>query len=312
MENIYHAWQLFRRGKSARADVTAFECDLERNVFELLEQLQTGTYRHSTYVPFTIFDPKQRRIHRASVRDRVVHQLLVNAIEPKFESHFMYDSFSCRKSKGTHAAVKRLRAQLRSASRNNSQKVYALKCDVRQLFASIDQTILLNLLKRHIDDMAELQLAQTIIQSFQTDVGKGMPLGNVTSQLFANIYLHELDWFVKQVLREKYYVRYCDDFVILSTRRQHLLELIPVLREFLAHELKLTLHPHKISLRSWTQGIDFVGYELKPRCTVLRTKTKRRMLRRVNSKNVSSYRGLCSHANAYQLQQLIATVAGHS
>ncbi len=256
-----------------------------------------------------ICDPKQRQIHKAIVRDRLVHQVVVSAIEPLFEKQFIFDSYSCRIGKGTHAGVARLGLFLRQASRNNTSKVYVLKCDVRQFFASIDHEILMRHIEANIDDEQTLELLRTILLSHNAETGKGIPLGNVTSQLFANIYLHELDWFMKQTLGIKHYLRYCDDFVIVSIDRFYLQSLIEPIRQFLMNALKLELHPTKLSIRSWDQGIDFLGYVSRPYATSIRTRTKKRMLARVTEDNLSSYLGICSHANGYRLSQVVRLVA---
>ena len=298
-ENLFSAWKKFCRGKRRRLDVLEFEHQLEANIFALQTDLKSGDYQHGDYQPFTIWDPKQRRIHKAVVRDRLAHQAVVNIIEPLFEQSFIYDSFSCRKGKGTHAGVERLRKFLSQASYGNHRTVYALKCDVHKFFASLEHTKLLNKLSNKIIDPQTLELLSKIIGSFEYTPNCGIPLGN----LFANIYMHQFDFFVKHALREKYYVRYCDDFVIVSDSRKHLLELLPPIEEFLGRELELKLHPAKVSLRKWNQGIDFLGYVLKPHCTVLRTKTKRRLLARVTQQNLPSYLGVLSHANSYKLRQ---------
>lgn len=193
-------------------------------------------------------------------------------------------------------------------SSNNTKQAYVLKCDIRKYFASIDHEILLSLIDRHIQDDAVLELIRTIILSHGAESGKGIPLGNISSQLFANVYLHELDWFVKQTLEVKQYIRYCDDFVIVSQNRAYLENLIALIRNFLKTELQLDLHPSKVSIRSWRQGIDFLGYVLLPHATVVRTKTQKRIHSRVNAENYSSYLGVCSLANAYRLSQTIRNV----
>ncbi|HEU5005313.1 MAG TPA: reverse transcriptase/maturase family protein [Candidatus Saccharimonadales bacterium] len=231
----------------------------------------------------------------------------MNAIEPIFEKQFIYDSYSCRTGKGTHAGVARLRRFLRQASQNDSRKVWALKCDISKFFASVEHNKLLDLLSIKITDERTLDLLQEIINSFESSPGLGIPLGNLTSQLFANVYMHQFDFFVKHQLREKYYVRYCDDFVIVNEDRQHLLELLSPIREFLQSELDLDLHPAKVSIRSWNEGIDFLGYVLKPHATLLRTKTKNRMLQKVNRQNLASYLGVCSHADSYETRQVLVS-----
>lgn len=309
-ENIFAAWEKFRRGKRKRPDVLSYEQNLEENLFDLQTDLKTGAYRHGTYQPFTVFDPKKRRIHKATVRDRVVHQALVNVLEPIYERQFIFDSFSCRCEKGTHAAVRRLRLFLRRASSNNTRTVYALKCDIKKFFDSVDHHLLFQFLAERVTDYRFLAVLWEIINSFRIQEGKGLPLGNLTSQLFANVYLHELDRFMKFQVQEKFYVRYCDDFVVVSTSRLHLEQLVRRLDGFLHRHLLVELHPSKVSLRTWAQGIDFLGYVLLPQATVLRTKTKRRMIQRANPENLSSYLGLCKHADAHESAQVLRQIAG--
>jgi len=160
------AWKRFRKGKRRRPDVMVFERTLEDNLFALHVDLLSGTYRHGAYRPFTVFDPKQRQIHKADVRDRVVHQAIVNVVEPLFEPHFIHDSYSCRVGKGTHAAVRRLRSFLRAASRNGTRTAHILKCDIRKFFASVDHDILLTLLRCRISDGRLLDLIERTISSF--------------------------------------------------------------------------------------------------------------------------------------------------
>lgn len=193
------AWKKFSDGKKSRRDVQKYQKHLVDNVQKLHDSLVNETYKHGLYHPFVICDPKRRQIHKATVCDRLVHQAIVSAVEPIFEKRFIFDSYSCRVGKGTHAGVARLRLFLRKASRNNSQKVYVLKCDVRQFFATIDHKILMNLIQDKISDYQTIRLLQTILSSHEASIRKGIPLGNVTSQLFANIYLHELDWFGNKV-----------------------------------------------------------------------------------------------------------------
>jgi retron-type reverse transcriptase len=235
----------------------------------------------------------------------VVHQAIVNVIEPLFESQFIYDSYSCRVGKGTHAAVERLRTFLRRESLNSTKTIYALKCDVRRFFASVDHEILLSLLERRVKDERIVRLLQRIIGSFCVLPGRGIPLGNLTSQLFANVYLHELDRYAKYDLRVHSYLRYCDDFVMLTPLRSEAFDLAEHADTFLNNRLKLQLHPNKVTVRTWEQGVDFLGYVLLPHATVLRTKTAKRMLKRVTQENLSSYSGVCQHANAYDLERMV-------
>lgn len=304
---MFASWTGFSNGKHSKPDVIAFEYRLEDNLFALRDSLLFGEYRHDPYKPFTIYDPKRRRIHKATVKDRVVHQAIVNVIEPLFENRFIHDSYSCRIGKGTHAAVDRLQTFLRQASRNNTRTVYALKCDVKKFFASVSHDVLLVLLARQINDPKTMELLESIIGSFSVGDRRGIPLGNLTSQLFANVYLHELDRYAKNSLCEKHYLRYCDDFIILSESRERFSEVIQNIGDFLNNTLSLQLHPKKVFVRTWAQGIGFLGYVLLPHATVIRMKTADRMLKRANEDNIASYLGVCSHAAAFELEQIVLT-----
>lgn len=306
---MFVAWERFTEGKHSKSDVMAFEFRLEDNLFALCDSLSSGEYRHDPYKPFTIHDPKQRRIHKATVKDRVVHQAIVNVVEPLFEPRFIHDSYSCRAGKGTHAAVDRLRLFLRQASCNDTRTIYALKCDVKKFFASVDHAILLPLLVRQIQDPGTIHLLEGVLGSFSSGGRRGIPLGNLTSQLFANVYLHELDWYVKMTMREKYYLRYCDDFIIVSESSEHLSEVVQMIEAFLHQALKLELHPNKVLVRTWGQGIDFLGYVLFPHATVLRRKTASRIVQRVNENNLASYLGVSSHADAHDFKNILKTAA---
>ncbi|MCK9379356.1 MAG: RNA-directed DNA polymerase, partial [Candidatus Moranbacteria bacterium] len=180
--------------------------------------------------------------------------------------------------KGTHRGIKKFEEFSRKASKNNKRRIFTLKCDIRKFFDSVDQEILLDLIKRKIQDQNVIWLVEKIIRSFS----KGLPLGNVTSQLFANIYLNELDQFAKHKLKIRYYLRYCDDFVILSDNEEYLKSLISKISEFLKANLKLNLHPNKIIIRKFIQGVDFLGYVIFPHHKILRTKTKRRMMKKIS------------------------------
>jgi hypothetical protein len=185
-----------------------------------------------------------------------------------------------------------------------------LKCDIRKFFDRIDHAVLLKYLEKMFDPVI-FNIIKNVIASFHTEIGKGLPLGNVTSQLFANVYLHELDWFIKHTLRMRHYVRYCDDFILLAASPEIAWVLADKIDTFLTNTLKLQLHPDKVLVRTWKQGIDFLGYVLLPHATILRPKTADRMLRQVTQENVSSYLGLCAHANAHELvctvQNMIAS-----
>jgi retron-type reverse transcriptase len=305
LENLFLAWREFKKGKTKKQDVQEFEFNLEDNLFQLHNELQNRNYEHAPYSGFYITDPKLRHIHKACVRDRVLHHAIFRMLYPIFDKLFIFDSYSCRPNKGTHRAVKRLKKFTRSLSRNNSRSIYALKCDVQKFFDSVDHNILLELIQRRIQNPDTIQLLQKIVHSFKTKDGKGLPIGNVTSQLFANIYLNELDWFIKYKLKIRHHLRYCDDFVILNADSRRLLDAVGRIQDFLNSKLKLSLHPNKVIIRKYNQGIDFLGYVVRPYCTTLRTKTKNRMLRKVSTKNLTSYLGILKHCAGYKLEKKV-------
>ena len=189
LENVFLAWYKFAKSKHSRRDVMIYERNLEENLFNLQAELKNQNYCHGKYQPFIVYDPKKRQIHKTTVKDRIVHQAVVNIIEPIFEKRFIFDSFSCRIGKGIHGASYRLRDFLSKASQNNTKTIYALKCDVSKFFDSIDHNILLDFICCQIKDEKTIKLLRHIIGSFSKAPNKGLPLGNLTSQLFANIYL---------------------------------------------------------------------------------------------------------------------------
>lgn len=308
IENLFQAWGEFKKGKRQKRDVQVFERNLEDNLFNLHQQLRNKIYRHGGYQEFWVNDPKRRHIHKASVDDRIVHHLLYKYLYNIFDKTFIYDSYSCRIDKGTHRAVRRLEVFSRKLSKNYTQDFWGLKLDIKQFFASVDHQILLNLIRREVKDEKIIRLIENVINSFNlgSEPLKGIPLGNLTSQIFANIYLNELDQFVKHELKVKYYLRYADDFVILNPDPQY----INMLKIFLDQNLKLELHQDKIIFRKLTWGIDFCGYILLPKYTLPRTKTKRRIIKKVlwgdiGVQGLSSYLGYFSHANAYNIGNIL-------
>ena len=230
IENLLLAWQEFVKGKRNKPDVQIFQFNLMNNILQLHYDLKNYTYKHGGYEQFKINDPKPRTIHKASVRDRLLHHAVYRILYPFYDKTFIADSFSCRNDKGAHKAINRFRKFGYTVSKNNTKTCWILKCDIKKFFASIDQSILINVLKQRIQDKNIIDLLREIIQSFEPN---GLPLGNLTSQLFANVYLNEFDQFVKHKLKEKYYIRYADDFVILSENREYLENLIISISNFL-------------------------------------------------------------------------------
>lgn len=325
VENLFQAWKHFRRGKRHKQDVQYFERYLEDFIFELHDHLTTLRYQHGPYEYFYVFDPQKRYISKACVRDRIVHHMLYTTLRTIFDQSFIAHSFSCRIGKGTHAGIHQLHKSIRKVSRNGTQARFALKMDIHQFFDTIDHTILKTLLRKKVKDNQVLCIVDRVIDSFSShkhhDQYKGLPLGNVTSQLFSNVYLHELDNFIKHTLRQKHYLRYCDDFIIVGHDKRELITLLEPIRNFLTQKLQLTLHPKKTILSNMHQGIDFLGYILFLKHRLLRTQTKQRMKRKLRTKYnaylqqkiapvhmdqcLQSYLGILSHANTYRLAQSI-------
>lgn len=313
LDQLFQAWNEFRKGKRKRIDVSAFERNLEDNIFSLYESLLNKSYKHGSYHSFYVQDPKLRHIHKATVTDRVIHHLLYKFLYNLFDKYFIYDSYSCRLDKGTHKGVEKLGKLARKVSKNYTQECWSLKCDIKKFFASVDHGILLSLLKSKIKDSDIIWLLKEILDSFHSENGekKGIPLGNLTSQIFANIYMNELDQFVKHQLKVKYYLRYADDFIFLSTDKKLLESYVDPIRQFISDYLKLELHPNKIIFRKLKWGIDFLGYVTLPHYRLPRAKTRQRIFKQSKIKSGSpnfnqsfqSYLGYFSHASSYKLTQ---------
>lgn len=301
LENLYQAWREFVRGKKHKKDVMEFSFNLSDNIYQLHQDLQSFQYHHSGYQAFNIADPKPRNIHKASVRDRLLHHALYRSLYWYFNKQLIHDSYSCRLGKGTHKALSRFTNLARKASRNHTKTLWILKCDIRKFFASIDQDILLSILAKHLTNQDTLNLLKIVIQSFP----QGLPLGNLTSQLLVNIYLNEFDHFVKHKLKAKYYIRYADDFVLMSQDKDYLQNLLPKISDFLNQKLKLFLHPNKVSLKTLASGVDFLGWVHFTNHRVLRTVTKKRMLKRIKgspkAETIQSYAGMLGWGNGYKL-----------
>ena len=311
-ENLLLAWKEFLKGKKSRKDVQEFQRNLMTNIISLHQDLVNKTYKHSDYQAFNISDPKPRSIHKAKVRDRLLHHAFYRELYPFFDKTFIPDSYSCRKNKGTHKAMRRFQTFSNKVSKNNTKTVWVLKGDIRKFFASIDQKILIEIIKEYISDKDVISLLLEIIGSFQsTRKDVGLPLGNLTSQILVNIYMNEFDQFVKHKLRAKYYIRYADDFVILSPDKKWLENLLPQIATFLEEKLKLSLHPKKVSINTLASGIDFIGWVHFPDHRIVRTVTKRRMLKHIEQtegkeETVQSCLGLLSHGNAKKLSKSIS------
>jgi retron-type reverse transcriptase len=322
LESLLDAWLEFKKGKTNKYDVQLFERNLEKNLFSLNRRLRRKKYNHNSYSTFYIRDPKVRQIHKAVVEDRVVHHLLFQTLNPIFEPTFIPASYSCRKEKGTHKAVNHLARSARKVFRSHG-KCFILKCDIKKFFHSIDHELLLKIIGEKIKDADAMWLIGNVVESFSSEFSleediKGTPIGNLTSQLFVNIYMNRFDQFVKHELKVKHYIRYTDDFVVVHQNEDYLWDMKNQMESFLESELKLSLHPDKVCVRKYSQGIDFLGYVVLPKFKLLRTKAKKRMMRKMRLKakqfscgevseeslfqSFNSYLGILSHANCHGLK----------
>ncbi len=306
-QNLLLAYQKARKCKRFRPEVLEFTEHLEENLIDIQNSLIYKTYEPGKYREFYVYDPKTRLVLAAPFRDRVVHHALCNLIEPIFDRTFIYDSYACRNDKGTHKGVERLIYFLRKMKAAHG-KVYALKCDIHHYFQSIDCHILEELIRKKIWDRETQWLLHSIIYSTADEGGRavGVPLGNLTSQLAGNIYLNELDHFVKQELRCRHYMRYMDDFILLHPDKAQLHEWLKEIREFLGGRLLLHLN-NKTAVFPASQGIDFLGYRIWPHKILLRKKCITRMRR--------AMKHLIEHKTSIpkeHIQSVIASWHGHA
>jgi len=309
VDNLLRAWREFLKDKKKRKDVREFSFNLMDNIILLHHDLKNKNYHHRGYQSFKINDPKPRDVHKASVRDRLLHHAIYQVLYPYFDKKFIFDSFSCRKVKGTYRAINRFREYGRKVSQNNTRTVWVLKCDIRKFFANINHEILIGILKKHIADENTIWLLREVINSFHSknSFGVGLPLGNLTSQILVNIYMNEFDHFVKRELKIRYYIRYADDFVVFDANKKYLENTLPKIERFLESRLKLSLHPNKVSICTLASGIDFLGWVNFPNHRVLRTSTKKRMFKKLENnpskESRASYLGILGHGNAYKLER---------
>ncbi len=311
MENLLEAWKEFLKGKRSKKDVQEFQYRLSDNILDLHTDLKNKTYTHGGYYAFNISDPKPRNIHKASVRDRLLHHAIYRELYPFFDRTFIYDSYSCRKLRGTHRAVERFKHFALKESKNNTKTLWILKCDIRKFFASIDQKILLDTVGKYITDPDVIWLIGRVAKSFHSTVdGKGLPLGNLTSQLLVNVYMNAFDHFMKHTIKAKYYIRYADDFVVMSGNKDWLLDILPKMSLFLEEKLALKLHPDKVFIKTFSSGVDFLGWIHFPDHRVLRTATKKRMFKNLDHQpkieTVASYLGMLTHGNTFKIKNMIS------
>lgn len=297
IEEVFEAYYECRKNKRYAYGALSFESNYEENLVALYTELKNQTWHPGKSSCFIVDKPVKREIFAAPFRDRIVHHILIRRLNPYFEKHFIYDSYACRAGKGTHAAVARAAHFVRSETENNTKDAYVLKLDIKGFFMSINRTLLFDKLKSFIIRITEknnsldrnflLYLCREIVFNdvckdcmmrsplskwndlpndkslFTARQDCGLPIGNLTSQVFANFYLSEFDHFLKHILKIKNYVRYVDDFIIISKDKSLLKSLIPVIRKFLHKKIFLKLHPKKIFLHNVKYGFSFIGCFIK-------------------------------------------------
>lgn len=275
---LLHAFFRAARGKYDRIAVLQFYADLEPKLLQMRDELLAGTYRWGSYRAFYVIDPKLRLIESAPFRDRVVHHAMHEVMAPIFEDSFYAHSYACRPGRGTHASVATLRHWI-----GDQPDWYFLKMDVQKFFPTIDREILFGRITRKIGDRRFLELIQSLLR--QAPGICGIPIGNLTSQLFANVYLDALDQYVKRVLRVPFYLRYMDDIVLLDRDLDRLRRWRDQLGEYGAGQLRQRFHPHKVNFGKVCEGIPFVGYRIYPWGVSIRGKTLRRFVRKLKKPN---------------------------
>lgn len=352
LEDLFKAYYDCRKSKRYTKEALKFEVDLEANLLQLYKDITGGTYRVGKSSTFIVEQPVKREIFAGSFRDRVVHHYIINKINHLFEKEFIYDSYSCRVGKGTHFGIKRLDRFIRRCSVNYSEDCYILKLDIKAFFMSTNKNILYNkiytFLRSKFDDKDSqliLNLCHEVIYNnpvencqivgdkrlwkglpsdkslFNCMANYGLPIGNLTSQIFANFYLNEFDHYIKSTLGIRYYGRYVDDFFIVHRDKSYLRGLIPVLESFLFEHLELKIHPKKIYLQHYSKGVKFLGAYIKPGRIYISNRTKGNFYNSVVSHNsivkdnkpsceeimsiqcsMNSYLGLLKHYSSYNIR----------
>lgn len=310
-EKLIEAEERASLGKKKRKEIILFEMDLETNITKILNEIKSGNYRFGNYREFIIYEPKKRLIKSLPYRDRIVHQwYIVEFIKPFYFPRFIRDSYACIDNRGTHAAVLRVQKYMRKMKKTYGN-YYVLKCDIKKFFYSINIDILISILSKKIKDKKLFEFTKLILQSKDK---KGIPIGNYTSQFFANIYLNELDYYIKDVLKIKYYVRYMDDFILLLDNKEKAKEVNKKINDYVCSKLDLELN-RKTRYYPSKEGIDFCGYRIFENYILLRKRFKRKMKKtikkwnklyhdnKINMKKMelsyNSFLAHASHANSY-------------
>lgn len=341
-EQVFNAFLDCRKRKTNKNSTLAFDINREINILNLLEEINSNQYQIGKSIVFTVNKPKPREIWAANFRDRIVHHLVFNEINPYFEKRFIEDSYSCIKGRGVLAASNRVLDFHRKITENYSKDCYYLQIDIKNFFCSIDKNILWNLLNKHIESGKCYDLLYQIIFNDPTQnaiiqenanfsiIPKhkslwyaqkniGLPIGNLTSQFFSNVFLNELDQYIKHILKSKYYVRYVDDAIILSKDKDYLLDCYNKIIIFLKNNLHLELHPSKCFIHKASQGITFVGYTIKPYRRFIKKSTinnakisANTCFSNPNEKSISSinsYLGIIKQVPSYEIRKQLCKTA---
>ena len=303
-----------KKNKRFKKQVIEFEMKLESNLIQIGKELLNDTYTFSEYFEFTIYEPKERKIKTLNYRDRVVQTWYVeNFLKPYFKPNFINDSYACIEGKGTHKAVEETQIYLQKADRTYKE-VWILKCDIKKFFFNIDREILFNVLKRKIKDKYFLEFSKKII--FYDKEKVGIPIGNYTSQYYANIYMTKLDKYIKENLKICYYARYMDDFVLILESKEKAKGTLEKIKVFLSENLKLELNS-KTAYFKQSQGINYCGFRIWKTHRLLREQSKKKMKRKLKNFEklykkgiielpyitacINSWKGHAKHANSFHL-----------
>lgn len=355
LEEFFEAYFNCRSNKRNTANATAFEVDYESNLVQLCNEINNETYQIGRSIAFIVDKPVKREIFAADFRDRVVHHLIIGKLNHLFEKQFIYDSYSCRVGKGTHFGIQRIDKFIRQCSSNYTKDCYILKLDLQGFFMSIHKNILFAKLEQFIkekyyypDKDLLIKLCKQVIFNdstknciikgsksdwdnlpqtkslFHSEPNFGLPIGNLTSQVFANFYMDSFDHFVKHNLKIRYYGRYVDDFVIVHEDKEYLKKLIPILSEYLQTELQTTIHPKKIYLQHYGKGVQFLGTVIKPNRIYIGNRTKGNFFNAIEKQNkivldnkptkeekaaflssMNSYLGIMKHYKTYNLRKRV-------
>lgn len=314
-DNLIDAFYKARKLKTHKQSIQRYTYDLETYIFRLQQELESDSFNVGKYHKFKIYEPKERIIKSLPFKDRVVQHALINVIESIFDKSFIYDSYACRKGKGASLGINRIKIALKNQFKEGG---YCLKGDIKKYFSSVDQNVLKEIIIKKIKDKRLLNIIYKIIDSDHSEFGitKGIPIGNLTSQLFANIYLNELDQFVKNKLNIKLYFRYMDDFIILSNSKKELRQYLNLINYFISNSLKLEMPYRKRTIFRIKDGVDFIGYKFFSRYIRLRRKNLMRFIKRTEKRikqnnnqllisSINSWFGYSLQANTINLNKII-------